>query len=82
LKQGTQGTEITKADINNSSGISEIVMKLVPNKYRSIAKSLLPKVEAHLIEHPEVLGNIKDEILKANSKQAQVQPQAETTSAL
>ena len=77
-----QGTEITKADINNSSGISEIVMKLVPNKYRSIAKSLLPKVEAHLIEHPEVLGNIKDEILKANSKQAQVQPQAETTGSL
>ena len=77
-----QGTEITKADINNSSGISDIVMKLVPNKYRDIAKSLMPKVEAHLIEHPEVLGNIKDEILKANSKQAQVQPQAQESASL
>ena len=77
-----QGTEITKADINNSSGISDIVMKLVPNKYQDIARSLMPKVEAHLIEHPEILGNIKDEILKANSKQAQVQPEAQTTGSL
>jgi len=77
-----EGTEITKADINNSSGISDIVMKLVPNKYRDIAKSLMPKVEAHLIEHPEVLGNIKDEILKANSKQAQVQPQTQDSTSL
>jgi len=77
-----EGTEITKSDINNSSGISDIVMKLVPNKYRDIAKSLLPKVEAHLIEHPEVLGNIKDEILKANSKQTQVQPQAQESTTL
>jgi len=77
-----EGTEITKSDINNSSGISDIVMKLVPNKYRDIAKSLMPKVEAHLIEHPEVLGNIKDEILKANSKQAQVQPQAQESATL
>ena len=77
-----QGTEITKNDVNSSSGLGPIIMKLVPNKYRSIAKSLLPKVEAHLIEHPEVLGNIKDEILKANSKQAQVQPEAQTTGSL
>jgi len=77
-----EGTEITKADINNSSGISDIVMKLVPNKYRDIAKSLMPKVEAHLIEHPEVLGNIKDEILKANSKQTQVRPQAQESASL
>jgi len=77
-----EGTEITKSDINNSSGISDIVMKLVPNKYRDIAKSLMPKVEAHLIEHPEVLGNIKDEILKANSKQTQVQPQTQESATL
>ena len=77
-----QGTEITKADINNSSGISDIVMKLVPNKYQDIARSLMPKVEAHLIEHPEILGNIKDEILKANNKQTQPQPEAQATGSL
>ena len=42
----------------------------------------MPKIEAHLIEHPEVLGNIKDEILKANSKQTQVQPQAQESATL
>ena len=77
-----QGTEITKNDVNNSSGIGPLLMKLIPNKYRDIAKSLMPKIEAHLIEHPEVLGNIKDEILKANSKQAQVQPEAQATGSL
>jgi len=77
-----EGTEITKGEINNASGLGPIIMKLVPNKYRDIAKSLLPKVEAHLIEHPEVLGNIKDEILKANSKQATIQPEAQTTGSL
>jgi len=29
-----------------------------------------------------MLGNIKDEILKANSKQAQVQPEAQATGSL
>jgi len=77
-----EGTEITKGEINDASGLGPIIMKLVPNKYRDIAKSLLPKVEAHLIEHPEVLGNIKDEILKANSKQTQVQPQAQESATL
>ena len=77
-----EGTEITKGEINNASGLGPIIMKLVPNKYRSIAKSLLPKVEAHLIEHPEVLGNIKDEILKANSKQAQTGAEAQASTSL
>jgi len=77
-----QGTEITKNDVNSSSGIGPIIMKLIPNKYQRILEPFIPKVESYLIEHPEMLGNIKDEILKANSKQAQVQPQAETTSSL
>ena len=77
-----QGTEITKNDVNSSSGIGPIIMKLIPNKYQRILEPFIPKVESYLIEHPEMLGNIKDEILKANSKQAQVQPEAQATGSL
>jgi len=77
-----QGTEITKNDVNNSSGIGPLLMKLIPNKYQRIAEPFMAQAEKYLIEHPEMLGNIKDEILKANSKQAQIQPQAEGTASL
>ena len=77
-----QGTEITKNDVSSSSGIGPLIMKLIPNKYQRIAEPFMAQAEKYLIEHPEMLGNIKDEILKANSKQAQVQPQTETTGSL
>ena len=77
-----QGTEITKNDVNNSSGIGPLLMKLIPNKYQRIAEPFMAQAEKYLIEHPEMLGNIKDEILKANSKQAQVQPEAQATGSL
>jgi len=77
-----EGTEITKSEINNSSGIGPLIMKLIPNKYQKIAEPFIPKAEQYLVEHPELLGNIKDEILKANSKQTPVQPEAQTSSSL
>jgi len=77
-----QGTEITKNDVNNSSGIGPLLMKLIPNKYQRIAEPFMAQAEKYLIEHPEMLGNIKDEILKANSKQTPVQPEAQATSSL
>jgi len=77
-----QGTEITKNDVNNSSGIGPLLMKLIPNKYQRIAEPFMAQAEKYLIEHPEMLGNIKDEILKANSKQTQPQPEAQTTGSL
>jgi len=77
-----QGTEITKNDVNNSSGIGPLLLKLIPNKYQRIIEPFIPQAEKYLIEHPEMLGNIKDEILKANSKQTTVQPEAETTGSL
>jgi len=77
-----QGTEITKNDLNNSSGIGPLIMKLVPNKYQKILEPFIPQAEKYLVEHPEMLGNIKDEILKANSKQTSVQPEAQATGSL
>ena len=77
-----QGTEITKNDVNNSSGIAPLLMKLIPNKYQRIIEPFIPQAEKYLIEHPEMLGNIKDEILKANSKQTAVQPEAQATNSL
>ena len=77
-----QGTEITKNDVNNSSGIGPLLMKLIPNKYQRIAEPFMAQAEKYLIEHPEMLGNIKDEILKANSKQAQSGTQPEATGSL
>ena len=43
-----QGTEITKNDVNNSSGIGPLLMKLIPNKYQRIAEPFMAQAEKYL----------------------------------
>jgi len=68
INKAKQGTTITENDMSNAAGLGEMLMtKLIPSKYHSIVKPILPKAEAYLAEH-------KDEIIeqiKSSNKQAQ-----------
>ena len=40
-----QGTTVTETDMKNASGLGDIIMQLIPNKYRKAASFLVPQVE-------------------------------------
>jgi hypothetical protein len=64
INKAKQGTTITETDMSNATGLGEMLMtKLVPSKYHSIVKPLLPKAEAYLAEHKE---EIIEEIKSSN----------------
>ena len=81
VSQAKEGTAVTQTDMNNS-GLSEIIMQLIPTKYRKAASFLVPQVEEAVKKDPAIVERIYEKIKSANSKQAQVQPEAQGTNSL
>ena len=40
-----QGNTVTETDMKNASGLGDVIMQLIPNKYRKAASFLVPQVE-------------------------------------
>jgi hypothetical protein len=57
-------------------------MQLIPNKYRKAASFLVPQVEEAVKKDPAIVERIYEKIKSANSKQTQVQPQAQESATL
>jgi len=75
------GATVTETDMKNS-GLGEVIMQLIPNKYRKAASFLIPQVEEAVKKDPAIVERIYEKIKSANSKQAQVQPEAQATGSL
>jgi hypothetical protein len=64
-----QGVTITDGDMQGKSGLGEMLMdKLIPSKYHSVVRPLLPKAEAYLSEHKD---EIIEQIQSINNKKTQ-----------
>jgi len=81
VSQAKEGTAVTQTDMNNS-GLSEIIMQLIPTKYRKAASFLAPQIEEAVKKDPAIVERIYEKIKSANNKQAQVQPEAQGTNSL
>lgn len=81
VSQAKEGTAVTQTDMNNS-GLSEIIMQLIPGKYRKAASFLAPQIEEAVRKDPAIVERIYEKIKSANSKQAQVQPEAQAANSL
>ena len=81
VSQAKEGTAVTETDMKNS-GLGEVIMQLIPRKYKKAASFLVPQIEEAVKKDPTIVERIYEKIKSANSKQAQVQPQAETTNSL
>mgnify|MGYP000459859580 CR=1 FL=1 len=81
VSKAKEGTIVTESDMKNS-GLGEVIMQLIPNKYRKAAAFLVPQVEEAVKKDPAIVERIYEKIKSANSKQTTVQPQAETTGSL
>jgi len=75
------GNTVTDTDMKDS-GLGEVIMQLIPNKYRKAASFLVPQVEEAVKKDPAIVERIYEKIKSANSKQTQVQPQAQESTSL
>jgi len=81
VSKAKDGTTVTETDMKNS-GLGEVIMQLIPNKYRKAASFLVPQVEEAVRKDPAIVERIYEKIKSANSKQTQVQPQTQESATL
>ena len=78
LNKMKQGVTVTDTDMKNS-GLGEVIMQLIPNKYRKAASFLVPQVEKAIKDDPTLLDKVYDKIKSANTaSNKQAQPGSET----
>ena len=76
-----QGVTVTDTDMKNS-GLGEVIMQLVPTKYRKAASFLIPQVEEAVKKDPALIEKVYEKIKSANSTNSQqTQPGTETQTA-
>ena len=66
LNKMKQGITVTDTDMKNS-GLGEVIMQLVPNKYRKAASFLIPQVEEAVKKDPALIEKVYEKIKSANS---------------
>ncbi len=79
VSKAKDGPTITDTDMKNS-GLGEVIMQLIPGKYRKAASFLVPQVEQAIKNDPTILDKVYDKIKSANTasnKQTEPGTQAE-----
>jgi hypothetical protein len=68
------GPAVTDNDMKNS-GLGEVIMQLVPRKYRKAASFLIPQVEEAVKKDPALIEKVYEKIKSANTtSNQQTQP--------
>ena len=77
------GPTVSDTDMKNS-GLGDVIMQLIPNKYRKAASFLVPQVEEAVKKDPAIIERVYEKLKTANTsnKQAQSGAQDETTNTL
>ena len=70
------GATVTDTDMKNS-GLGEVIMQLIPNKYRKAASFLVPQVEEAVKKDPAIVERIYEKIKSANTNNKQAEPGSE-----
>jgi len=66
LNRSKRGETVTDSDMKNS-GLGEVIMQLVPKKYRKAASFLIPQVEEAVKKDPALIEKVYEKIKSANS---------------
>ena len=70
------GPAVTDTDMKNN-GLGEVIMQLIPNKYRKAASFLVPQVEEAVKKDPAIVERIYEKIKTANTSNKEAQPGSE-----
>ena len=73
VSKAKEGTSITDTDMKNS-GLGDVIMQLIPAKYRKAASFLVPQVEEAVKKDPAIVERIYEKIKTANTSNKQTQP--------
>ena len=66
VSKAKEGTTVTDTDMKNS-GLGDVIMQMIPNKYRKAASFLVPQVEKAIKDDPTILDKVYDKIKSANT---------------
>ena len=70
------GPAVTDTDMKNN-GLGEVIMQLIPNKYRKAASFLVPQVEEAVKKDPAIVERIYEKIKTANTSNKEAQSGSE-----
>jgi hypothetical protein len=73
LNRSKRGETVTDSDMKDS-GLGEVIMQLIPNKYRKAASFLVPQVEEAVKKDPAIVERIYEKIKSANTSNKQAEP--------
>ena len=77
LNRSKRGETVTDSDMKNS-GLGEVIMQLVPGKYRKAASFLIPQIEEAVKKDPTLIEKVYERIKSANTtSNQQAQPGTE-----
>ena len=70
------GPTVSDTDMKNS-GLGDVIMQLIPNKYRKAASFLVPQVEEAVKKDPTIIERVYEKLKTANTSNKQAQPGSE-----
>jgi hypothetical protein len=73
LNKMKQGVTVSDNDMKNS-GLGEVIMQLVPGKYRKAASFLIPQIEEAVKKDPTLIEKVYEKIKSANTTSNQQAP--------
>ena len=78
INKQKQGVTVTDTDMQNS-GLEEVIMQMVPTKYRKAASFLIPQVVESVKKDPTLIEKVYEKIKSANTtSNQQTQPGTQT----
>ena len=81
VSKAKDGPTVTDTDMKNS-GLGEVLMQLIPNKYKGIGNYVVPMIEEKIKNDPTLVDKFYEKIKSANNKPTEPGTQAETTNTL
>jgi len=74
--------EVEIPDNIDGSNIEEVALSIIPKKYHKITRSLIPKVEEYIVNNPEKLQQVLNQIKGVNQSGRKEQVDSEALSSL
>ena len=81
VSKAKDGPTVTDTDMKNS-GLGEVLMQLIPGKYRKAASFLIPQVEEAVKKDPALIEKVYEKIKSANNKPTEPGSKVEATTSL
>jgi len=81
VSKAKDGPTVTDTDMKNS-GLGEVLMQLIPGKYRKAASFLIPQVEEAVKKDPAIIERVYEKIKSANNKPTEAGSEVKATATL